>query len=746
MLRRAGWRRLSGSCCGLPQLISATIGPPHHSVADRCACGATHSGAPTACRPSSSLLAASLACACDRATGAALRTSLRRSSGVAGLPANLRAVGNLLNFEPPSSMSHNALAYAACPMCGRVVHMSQMLHHILSTHKEQDAAYWTRLCNARLALYERITGAPLEGADTICGAPSTADAAGVADASDAEKALTAELSLSTTLSADDALRPFLPTVSEAGTYTCNWCTLRSAAFSSRDAFLLHVAKDHPKLDFDIVESLVPQPPAISPRAARSSGAGTPSPVVTGADADAAMSDSWTTPRGVAKSVGAASHSLKAEGRHYIAYPVCRMPGVRTVEETNVLTLEPDVRQVGVTVGREGAKVFDPAPISSRSQLSPAAVFASSTASAMASASDLSFAEGCFPCELCSRIFVSELNLLQHLESKHANPNADVFASARGADANSDAGTECSAPPDSAAAPSRGASVSAVGIFATCDHCVSKKKVFRSSSALFSHIRFRHPAEDAAYETERMIEEQKHSRLFKCPKCSYRHPDDAELEAHLRDVHGVVGRASGSHILQGHSVARAAQALDSTAPKAAQPSLFSALPPLTMRARFWCNACERGFSNASALYAHTESKHDIVARLYPCPACKREFRDIPSLELHIETLHKNFSLRDMGLQSSVECPDCQRHFLDHESLHEHAVRHHGKSAIAPVRSFLTPASTSTAGDGAHAAPAQVPGTSANASGSMTLPPAASATPAPRKVTRRKKAPSRDAAAS
>ncbi|KAG5496491.1 hypothetical protein JIQ42_03317 [Leishmania sp. Namibia] len=745
MLRRAGWSRLSGSCCGLPQLISATIGPPHHSVADRCACGATPSGAPTACRPSSSscvsssLLAASLACACDRATGAALRTSLRRASGVAGLPANPRAVGKPLNFEPPSSMSHNALAYAACPMCARVVHMGQMLHHILSTHKEQDAAYWTRLCNARLALYERITGAPLEGADTIRGAPSTADAAGVADASDAEKALAAELSLSTTLSADDTLRPFLPTVSEAGTYTCNWCTLRSSAFSSRDAFLLHVAKDHPKLDFDIVESLVPQPPAISPRAARNSGADTPSPVVTGADADAAMSDSWTKPRGVAKSVGAASHSLKAEGWHDIAYPVCRMPGVRTVEETNVLTLAPEVRQVGVTVGREGAKVFDPAPISTQSQRSRVAVFASSTASAMASASDLSFAEGCFPCELCFRIFVSELNLLQHLESKHANPNAEAFASARDADPSSDA-----------AAPSPGASVSAsssaVGIFVTCDHCVGKKKVFRSSSALFSHIRFRHPAEDAAYETERMIEEQKHSRLFECPKCSYRHPDDAALEAHLRDVHGVVGRASGSYILQGHSVTRAAQALDSTAPKAAQPSLFSALPPLTMRARFWCNACERGFSNASALYAHTESKHDIVARLYPCPACKREFRDIPSLELHIETLHKNFSLRDMGLQSSVECPDCQRHFLDHESLHEHAVRHHGKSAIAPVRSFLTPASASTAGDGAHAAPAQVPGTSANASGSMTLPPAASATPAPRKVTRRKKAPSRDTAAS
>ncbi|AYU80822.1 mitochondrial RNA binding protein 1, putative [Leishmania donovani] len=638
-------------------------------------------------------------------------------------------------------MSHSALAYAACPMCTRVVHMGQMLHHILSTHKEQDPAYWMRLCNARLALYERVTGAPLEGTETMHGACLVQATAGVADAADSEAMMPDGLSLSTPLSAQDALRPFLPTVSETGAYTCNWCTLRSVAFSSRDAFLLHVAKDHPKLDFDVVESLVPQPHTVLSRAARNEGTDTPAPRAPAAESDVAMSDSWTRQqRGGAGCVGAASNLHAAEGFLDVAYPVRRMPGVRTVKDTNVVTVKPEVHQLGTTVGRVGGKTFDPAPISTGGRRSRAAVLASSTASATAVASDLHFDKDCFPCELCFRVFVSELNLLQHLESKHANPTA--FASA------SDADVERGAPPGTAFASSTAAaSPSSVEVFVVCDRCTDRKKVFRSSSALFSHIRFRHPAEDAAYETERMIEEQKQSRVFQCRQCSYRYPDATRLDAHMRDAHGVVGCADESTIRGGRVVAGTAQAHGSGELKTAQPSLFSALPPVTVRTRFWCNVCEKGFANASALYAHTESKHTTIASLYPCPACKREFRDVPSLELHVRLCHKNLSLKDMGLQSSVECPDCLRHFLNYESLHDHAVRHHGKSAIAPVRSFLTPASASTAGDGvgvaAVAAAVPVPGMSADASGSTTPPLAVSAPPKPRKVTRRKKEPSKAA---
>lgn len=650
--------------------------------------------------------------------------------------------GKSLHFEPPSSMSHSALAYAACPMCTRVVHMGQMLHHILSTHKEQDPAYWMRLCNARLALYKRVTGAPLEGAATMCSASLAQGTAGVADTANSEAMVPDLLSLSTPLSAHDALRPFLPTVSETGTYTCNWCTVRSVAFSSRDAFLLHVAKDHPKLDFDVVESLVPQPFTVSPKSALNKGTDSPAPRAPAAESDVAMSDSWTRQqRGGAGFVGAAANSHAAEGFLDVAYPVRRMPGVRTVEDTNVVTVKPEVHQVGTTVGRVGSKTFDPAPISTGGRRSQAAVFASSTASATEVARDLHFDKDCFPCELCFRVFVSELNLLQHLESKHTNPTA--FTSA------SDAGVERAAPPGTASTSSTAAASpsSSAEVFVVCDRCPERKKVFRSSSALFSHIRFRHPSEDAAYETERMIEEQKQSRMFQCPQCSYRYLDAARLDAHMRDAHGVVGCAGEKTIPGGHVVSGTAQGHGSAEPKTAQPSLFSALPPLTARTRFWCSVCEKGFANASALYAHTESKHTIVASLYPCPACKREFRDVPSLEVHVQVCHKNLSLKDMGLQSSVECPDCLRHFLNYESLHDHAVRHHGKSAIAPVRSFLTPVSASTAGDGvgvaAVAAAVPVSGISTDASGSTTSPLAVSAPPKPRKVTRRKKDPSKAA---
>ncbi|GET90610.1 zn finger protein, putative [Leishmania tarentolae] len=735
MLRRSMWCRYTDRRSGLSQLASDLMEAPRHVARGLCTCNAQSSAVSRACRPSAScvpspLLWTSVAGACGRLGGAALYMSLRCVSDLGGSSARPEPASKPLRFEPPSSMSHSALAYAACPMCTRVVHMGQMLHHILSTHKEQDPAYWTRLCNARLALYERVTGVPLEGTEVVNGASLEKGTAGVAAIANSEAMMPDGLSLSTSLGAHDALQPFLPTVSETGTYTCNWCTLRRVAFPSRDAFLLHVAKDHPKLDFDVVESLVPQPPMTFSRAARSKGKGASGPSAPATESDVEMSDSWTPQqRGGAGFVGAAPSSYAEEGFLDVAYPVRRMPGVCTVKDTNVVTVKPEVHQLGTTVGRVGSKTLDPAPISTWSRRSRNVVLGSSTASAAAVADDVHFDKDCFPCELCFRVFVSELNLLQHLESKHTNPAA--------VSAVSDARVEQAVPPSTASTCSTAsASPSSVEVLVTCDHCTDRKKIFRSSSALFSHIRFCHPSEDAAYETERMIEDQKQSRVFQCPKCSYRHLDAARLDAHMRDVHGVMGGAGEKTILGGHVVSGTAGANGSAEQKPPQSSLFSSLPPLTARTRFWCSVCEKGFSNASALYAHTESKHTLVARLYPCPACKREFRDVPSLELHVQLCHKNLSLKDMGLQSSVECPDCLRHFLNYESLHDHAVRHHGKSAIAPVRSFLTPAPTSTAGDGGGAA-AQVPSTSTDASGSTTLPLAVSHPPKPRKVTRRKK---------
>ncbi|KAG5498537.1 hypothetical protein JKF63_02823 [Porcisia hertigi] len=740
MLRRVRCRQLSDRCGGLSKPIFSGIGVLHGFSSDsffRCALSRAAYGAGPLSSPrvpSPSPLRFSVSSPCTVFATAALRTSLRYASGMAGSPTSARSAANPLRFEPPSSMSHSGLAYAACPMCTRVVHMGQMLHHILSTHKEQDMTYWRRLCDARLALYERVTGAPLEGTETMHGASRSTVTMGGADVSDAGAMPSSGLSLNPPPSAHDALRPFLPTVSDAGTYTCNWCTVRRVIFSSRDAFLLHVAKDHPKLDFDVVESLVPQPPTTSSGAARSDGAEASSPcATTPSRGGVTRSDSWMPAQHCsAGSAGAPTAAQEAMGHLDVAYPVRRMPGVRTVEETNTLTLKLGGWRSGIGVGRIGERKFDPAPISVAGGRSRVATLASSTASSVASVGDLQFADGCFPCELCCRVFVSELNLLQHLESKHSN----VTASAAGIDAPSAPVAATSLPgvfPSSSSSSS-----SPVELFVTCDHCENKGKFFRSSSALFSHIRFRHPAEDASYETERMIEEQKRRRVLQCPHCSYRHPDAARLEAHMCDAHRAMSRADSTGSSAGQSVLGAVQALGSTVLKAAQPSVFSSLPPLSPRGRFWCNACEKGFSNASALYAHTESKHAVVTRLYPCPACKREFRDIPSLESHINVFHKNLSLKDMGLQSSVECIDCQRHFLDYESLHEHAVRHHGKSPIAPVRSFQAPASVSTAEDGAGASDSHVVGVSTQVSGSTMTPPAVSAPPKPRKVTRRKKA--------
>ncbi|KAK7200625.1 mitochondrial RNA binding protein 1 [Novymonas esmeraldas] len=683
MLRRSGLRRL-GDRSGVWQ--------SRQSCGTRCSSCVLPTASHVAPPPLSYAGASRAIC---RHAAAALHETRRCMSDV----TESSEASPLPRFKPPETMSHHGLAYATCPVCSQVIHMSRMLSHLLAAHPEHSAAYWVRLCRSRVRMYERVTGGSLKDGE---GMP--VDLVGGIDSGTADTSPMA-----------DEVRACLPTISDTGTYTCNWCSIRSAPLPSRDSFLLHVAKEHPTLDFDLVEALVPQPPASAEQRRTHAG-------------DDAMEASDTSDGGV----DASGESAWGLGTPALVRPstrpTYRMPGVRVVEESNVVTVKAAPRQRGTSVGRVTLRK-DEVPAAAAAPLRPAEEID------MDSATGIYFAENHFPCELCMRVFTSELNLLQHLEGKHRPVVAEAAASE--ATTTAAAASPVVASPAPAAAPPT-TPEAPFSVF--CDRCTTPSKAFRSPSALFSHIRFRHPAEDATYEMERMIEEQRQRPPVTCPHCHQHFQDVDRMERHVREVHGAVNRPTAPSAVVGQATlgSLVPPSPNTTSDKAASSLIHSKLLPVTVRTRFWCNECEKGFPSACALYAHSDSKHTVVARTYPCPACRRSFRDAPSLELHIRSAHAPLTMKDFGLVVSVECPDCQRHFMDPIHLHNHAVRHHGKSSIAPPRSFQGPgedeAGSAAAAGGAAASASQL---SADASGGAAAPATPPAPAGPRKVVRRKR---------
>ncbi|CCW61762.1 unnamed protein product [Phytomonas sp. EM1] len=387
----------------------------------------------------------------------------------------------------------------------------------------------------------------------------------------------------------------LPTVTPNGAYLCNWCVLKRDPFPTRDVFIKHVMKEHPELDLDNVEAHIPLPTSGKRPMASS------------------------TPRQPPARI---SNSRASDD---VVRPTRYVAGVVPVAEVVESPIVAAPRQVGVSVPRF---------MNSRLGVGPKEV--------PVTYEGLKFSENCFPCELCGRMFASELDLLNHLESGHSDGTSptDVETTANISKYMRTAG-------------------SSQPVYVKCDLC-NLSKVYTTASALFAHICLKHPVEDAAFHVERIIEAQKDEKPFVCNICYRAFTTQESLDDHTVNKHK-------------RTRTIAVSALD-------------LLGPVTDKTRWWCGACERGFSQAKSLHSHMVTKHQLPTQAHPCPACKRIFSDVYSLDDHFSAQHKGVTLADLGIETHVACPNCGRFFLSHEDLHKHAVRHHKKDPRKPVRAF------------------------------------------------------------
>lgn len=630
------------------------------------------------------------------------------------LDAVLRRGAVTVRLPPPRSMTHEGLAYAACPICGAVFHMRSMLLHLTSAHKELSTEHCETACYARLQLYEREIGVPLEAVSKLSstmmpaykGSTSVSSSSSLPASSAPAAAATSAVAAS--MLEGDALQPYLPTITSSGAYRCNWCTVKRAPFSTRDAFLMHIVADHPHLDLEEVESRIPLPKARGrndaalPRAEDSTAASPLRAVETISHCPSSVAATSTplaphdtTPVQAAPAAARGVGPSPAPAQR----PTRRVQGVSMVEEARpAAKVAP--RQSGISIPRS----FSGAP--------------AAAAVGMASpAAELSFRENHYPCEICRKVFVSELNLLHHLEKHMQWPMKGEGAVGEGtAGAASAQASSASLAITAVAQRMRKEALTSqpVQVCVTCDLCNSTK-VYTLPSALFSHIRFKHPSEDAAYHVDRMIEAQRGRESFICQLCNRAFATQASLDEHLAAKHHAESRV--------------------TAPPAASFRTTTMLPPLTSKTQWWCVECERGFPSAKSLYGHLVGKHQLMTQTYPCPACKRVFNDIYSLEDHISGQHKSITLADLGLDSHASCTKCSRFFLSHEALHQHAVKHHNKDPRSPVRSFDSPLGSSADRLGSHVEKDNVASAATTASES-TLGGTVEPVNKPRKVKRQK----------
>ena len=329
------------------------------------------------------------------------------------------------------------------------------------------------------------------------------------------------------------------------------------------------------------------------------------------------------------------------------------------------------------------------------------------------------AEDSFPCELCGKVFSSEIQILQHLELSHPlEASAPLVGDEVAPSAPSSSSPPSPLPPpsvsettesaltsaDAASAHIRRLIVSAyvpstnARITVRCDQCPTTGKVFTSESALFSHMVFKHPevvqpadkvrdlvrcaaanstTTSAGDSTEAAIRLEGGAlaadetgggathvsvgpaAVFPCPHCRRVFATQASLFSHVQGKHGS-GDATGSPIVDG----------------AAAPAYIpSMLLPVTTTSLWWCNACERGFGGPRSLFGHLTTKHQLSSHPLLCPACRRVCNDIFALHEHVSLQHKTLDASIYDIEEFFRCNHCQRGFLSSAELDIHVSKHH-----------------------------------------------------------------------
>ena len=257
---------------------------------------------------------------------------------------------------------------------------------------------------------------------------------------------------------------------------------------------------------------------------------------------------------------------------------------------------------------------------------------------------IEFARGIFPCEICHQPFQSELSLLTHLDTDHAQQlhafpvdpakscclpdNVTVGSSAWHQTTSNDPYVPTGRP-----------------ISVSCPLCPQggKKRFFTSEPSLLAHIQMKHAnILNPVQALKDIIQEQRNSK-YTCTICSQSCNTSKELELHVVQKHGK------------------------------QKLGIDQVPGMS----WYCPHCDKAFSSGTAIHSHMEFKHGKELQHLPCPACRRTFPHIFGLAEHIQQQHRNLDAKPYLAQcQGVPCALCpDRLFLDDNDRNLHLATFH-----------------------------------------------------------------------
>ena len=246
----------------------------------------------------------------------------------------------------------------------------------------------------------------------------------------------------------------------------------------------------------------------------------------------------------------------------------------------------------------------------------------------------------FPCEICHRVLHTELSLITHLDTQHAQ-QIHLFPMQE---------TESAFPMYETIGASawhgkNDAPYVPTGrpISVSCPLCAGgKKRIFTSEPALLAHLQTKHANLTNPMQTLRDIMNQKEApRSFRCTVCLRECGNADALEQHVRAKHG-----RSSH--------------DAPSAEACQ---------------WWCPHCDKGFSTGAALHNHATFKHGLLVESLPCPACRRTFPHQFGLHEHVVANHRHLDARPFACEG-VPCPSCpDKVFLNETERDIHVATFH-----------------------------------------------------------------------
>ncbi|XP_065843239.1 zinc finger protein 37-like [Oscarella lobularis] len=187
-----------------------------------------------------------------------------------------------------------------------------------------------------------------------------------------------------------------------------------------------------------------------------------------------------------------------------------------------------------------------------------------------------------------------------------------------------------------------AAAAAVGSESTCDWCHKK---FGTTSALFMHIKYKHP----------------HVRLslYQCQYCSVNYYFKYCIERHIQVKHPHV-----SPITRGYRVTPGSE--ESTNESSSKGDGRGT--PVKIRASggggggggVKCSKCDKTFHSAKYLEEHVTVMHSLQPPKYRCPVCHKSFTWISNMRQHVRTMHQGVKRKRIASPSQEKKSIAQRH--------------------------------------------------------------------------------------